>query len=270
MSDLAIPWWHDLTRTGAAAAGARDPVVVLPVAAVEQHGPHLPLSTDADIGMGLLRTALSEMSGEPEVFVLPMLAVGTSDEHGDGAGTLSLPPSVLEETVVALGVSLARTGVRRLVLSNSHGGNRAALDLAALRLRREWGLLVVKAHWFRFPRPPWVALPEGEWDHGLHGGAVETAMMLHLRPDAVDIDAVADFPSLGQELEGEGSILRPEGHASFAWMARDLNPAGVTGDATLADATMGERLLAHYGGVLARVLMDAARFPLDRLVDPAG
>ncbi len=270
MSDPAIPWWHDLTRPEAADAGSRDPVVVLPVAAVEQHGPHLPLSTDADIGMGLLRIALAGVADDTKVFVLPMLTVGTSDEHGDGPGTLSLPSSVLEETVVALGASVARAGVRRLVLSNSHGGNRAALDLAALRLRREWGLLVVKAHWFRFSRPPWVALPEREWDHGLHGGALETAMMLRLRPEAVDVEAVADFPSLGRELEAEGSILRPEGEASFAWIAGDLNPAGVAGDATLADATMGGRLLAHYGGVLARVLADTARFPLDRLVDPVG
>jgi len=261
-----IRWWHDLTRIEAAEAVKVDPVVVLPVAATEQHGPHLPLSTDADIGLGILDAAFQRLDPEgPDVFALPMLRVGTSEEHLDAVGTLSVPPRTLEETVVGIGSALARAGVRRLVLSNSHGGNRGTLDLAALSLRRSRRMLVVKAHSFRFPRPPDVELPESEWKHGLHGGAVETALMLHLRPDAVREDRIARFRSLAEELEGALDHLGPEGTASFAWISGDLDRRGVVGDATLADATMGERLVTGYGAFLAAVIRDAAVFPLGRL-----
>lgn len=260
-----LPLWQELTSREVATLAARDPVVVLPVAAVEQHGPHLPLSTDLDIGLGILGEA---MQGLPEVFpvrILPPVSVGTSPEHLDFPGTLSLPAGVLEDILHALGSSVATAGVRRVVFFNSHGGNRGVLDAAALRLRRDHRMLVVKASWFRFPRPEGVELPPGEWRHGLHGGAVETAMMLHLHPDRVRADRVARAPSLGEELEGRMRHLGPEGDASFAWTAGDLNPAGITGDPRLADAALGARLVAHHGGVLARILQEAREFPLDRL-----
>ncbi|RTZ99922.1 MAG: creatininase family protein, partial [Candidatus Neomarinimicrobiota bacterium] len=180
--------------------------------------------------------------------------------------TLSLDPELIGELIHQHGTALASSGVRRLVLFNSHGGNLRAMDTAALRLRDERGILVVKASYFTFSRPDSVALPESEWRHGLHGGAVETAMMLHLCPDLVHTDAIQRFPSLGQDLDGPLRRVGPEGEASFAWLAGDLNPHGVTGDARLADAETGQRLVAHYGRVLAEVIQDARAFPLDRLV----
>ena len=156
-------------------------------------------------------------------------------------------------------------GLRRLVLFNTHGGNKHVVDEAGLHLRAEHGMLVVKAHSFRFPRPAGVELPEGEWEHGLHGGAVETAMMLHLRPDLVRRDRVQSFTSLGEELAGRLELVRPEGHASFAWMAHDLNPHGVAGDARLATAGAGRILVEAYGAALACIVRDARAFPLDRL-----
>jgi len=257
--------WADLTAMEIADLVALDPVVVLPTAAVEQHGPHLPLSTDVDIGEGIVAAAMSELSDEFAVSVLPTLSVGTSDEHAGAGGTLTLSAEGMIDTVVSLGRSLANAGVRRLVLANSHGGNRAALDIAALRLRRECRMLVVKAHWFRYPAPEGVDLPESEWRHGLHGGAVETAMMMHLRPEAVRTDQLRDFPSLGGELERMLQRLGPEGVASFAWEAHDLNPDGVTGNASLATAELGKLLVEGYGRVLAEILEDARLFPLGRL-----
>lgn len=257
--------WSDLTAPEVEDLVAHDPVVVLPTAAVEQHGPHLPLSTDVDIGEGLVAEAVRGLPDGFAVAVLPTMAVGTSDEHGGVGGTLTLPPEAVIDAVVSIGRSLARAGVRRLVLANSHGGNRAALDIAALRLRQEHLMLAVKAHWFRFPVPDGVDLPEGEWRHGLHGGAVETAMMMHLRPDAVRRDRIHDFPSLGQELERMLRRLGPEGVASFAWEAHDLNPDGVTGNATLATPALGRLLVEGYGAVLAEIIRDARRFPLGHL-----
>jgi creatinine amidohydrolase len=257
--------WSALSPTGAAAAALRDPVVVLPLAATEQHGPHLPSSTDLDIGTGLLARALGHLPDDADVWALAPVRVGASEEHARLPGTQSVTTEELIRQIVEQGAALARAGVRRLVLSNSHGGNRSAMDVAGLSLRAEHELLVVKASYFRFARPADVDLPEAEWRHGLHGGAVETAMMLHLRPDLVRADAIADFPSLGARLERTLRHVGPEGQASFSWLADDLNPQGVVGDARLASAAMGERLVEHYGRILAEVIMDARDFPLDRL-----
>ena len=261
--------WSDLAAPDVAEFVARDPVVVLPVAAVEQHGPHLPLSTDADIGRGLLDEAMRRLAQDTAVAILPMQSVGASEEHPASSGTLDLGASTFEDVVVGIGRSIAGAGVRRLVVSNSHGGNRASIDRAGLRLRRECGLLVVKAHWFRFPRPE-LPIPESEWTHGLHGGAVETAMMLHLAPDRVRSERVSTFRSLGEDLESELSHLGPEGAASFAWLAEDLNPRGVVGDARLATASLGRALVEHYGAILAQIIEDAAAFPMERLVARDG
>ena len=264
-SDDPIRYWQTLTTGEAAEFAARDPVVVLPVAAIEQHGPHLPLSTDLDIGLGLLAEAFRQLPRDLPVRALPPQAVGTSTEHRRFAGTLSLVPELLIQSLVQTGAAVAAAGMRRLVVSNSHGGNLSVIDIAACRLREEHGLLVIKTSWFDGPRPDGAALPDEEWRYGLHGGAVETAMMRHLRPDLVRLEAVRRFPSLDEELSGTLERVSAEGGASFAWLAGDLNRQGVTGDATLGTDDLGARLVAHYGRLLAEVIRDAHRFPLDRL-----
>jgi creatinine amidohydrolase len=265
MADGTIRWWQTQTTVEADAVEESDPVVVLPVAAIEQHGPHLPLSTDLEIGLGLLSEAFRQLPEDFPAWALPPQAIGCSREHTRFPGTLSLEPDQLAALIEAEGEALAQIGVRRLVLSNSHGGNRHALESAGLRLRDELGMLVVHASWFRFPRPDDVDLPDGEWRHGIHGGAVETAMMMHLRPDLVRTSEMTRAPSIGEELEDSLRHLAPEGSASFSWLAGDLNPGGVVGDATLADADLGVRFVSHYGKILAEVIEDARAFPLDRL-----
>lgn len=265
MPDDPIRYWHTLTTVEATALAARDPVIVLPVAAIEQHGPHLPLSTDLVIGLGLLAEAFRRLPPDLPVRALPPQAVGTSGEHQRFAGTLSLTPGLLIDFLVQTGSAVGTAGVRRLVVSNSHGGNLSAIDIAARRLREEHGLLVVKTSYFDGPRPADTGLPDAEWRYGLHGGAVETAMMRHLRPDLVRLDAVRRFPSLDEDLSGTLRRVSAEGGASFAWLAGDLNRQGVAGDATLGTAELGADLVAHYGQVLADVIRDAREFPLDRL-----
>lgn len=260
------PFWHEATTGDAETWADDDPVAILPLAATEQHGPHLPLSTDLVVGLGLLESAFRHLPDGFPARVLPPQAVGCSPEHARFPGTLSLDAELLARLIRQVGRGVARTGVRRLVLHNSHGGNRAALDGAALALREEEGMLVVKASYALFARPEDVDLPESEWRHGLHGGAVETAMMLHLRPDLVRTTELAEAPSLGEELEERLERLGPDAPASFAWLAGDLHPSGAVGDPRLADADIGARLVEHYGRVLAEVLRDARRFPLDRLV----
>ena len=266
MSDL-IPAWQSMTGPEVADLVRRDPVVVLPLAAIEQHGPHLPLSTDLDIGHGLLARAGARLPSAFPVRALPALSIGASTEHVQPGltGTLALDSEQLAALVIRIGGALADCGVRRLVLSNSHGGNRHAMETAGLHLRRERGLLVVKATYFSFPRPADVDLPEAEWRHGLHGGAVETAMMLHLHPDRVRTGKIRRFASLGEELEAAGSRILPEGPTAFAWLAGDLNRSGAVGDAGLATAELGRLLVEHYGDALAAIIRDARDFPIDRL-----
>jgi creatinine amidohydrolase len=142
------------------------------------------------------------------------------------------------------------------------------MDLAGLRLRRDHGLLLVKCSYFRLPAPDGLELPAGEIRHGLHGGAVETAMMLYLVPDSVRQKRCTDAVSLGYRLEREMQILGPEEGASFAWLARDLHASGGVGNALLADAELGARLVGHYGAAIARVIRDTGAFPMDTLRPP--
>ncbi len=257
--------WADLTGPELAALAAEDPVAVLPVAAIEQHGPHLPLDTDVVIGAGLIEAA---GRGYPErsapIIVLPVMSLGASLEHTGFAGTLSLSGEQAMAQLRAYGAGVAGAGIKRLVIFNSHGGNKAAIDMAALQLRHEHGLLVVKASYFRFA-PPADTLAAAELAHGLHGGALETAMMLHLAPTRVRRDALADFPSYGAERAAAGATLGPEGDAGFAWRAEDLNPQGVTGNAASATAEQGERLVETFGQRLAQIWHETATFDLSRL-----
>lgn len=254
--------WQALTCVELEAWADGDGVAVLPLAAIEQHGGHLPLDTDRTIGEGLLEAARHRLPDGFPLLVLPTLAVGASDEHTAFPGTLSLPPEVAIAVIEAHGEAVARAGLRRLVLFNSHGGNTAVADIAALKLRRRLGLLVVKAHYMRFA-PPEDALPAAEWRHGLHGGAAETAMMLHLAPQTVRRAWLDHPPSRGEAMAAQGDRLGPEGEAAFAWMAEDLHPGGVVGDARLASAALGERLVEHYAQRLAEVLVETRELAID-------
>ncbi|MBV2263961.1 MAG: creatininase family protein [Thauera sp.] len=262
----ALPWWQDLTPSRIAALARADAVALLPLAAIEQHGEHLPLSTDLDIALGLLAAAVPKLRPGLPLCVLPPFVPGCSLEHSAFAGTLALGARTALASLVEIGACVARAGLRRLVLFNTHGGNKALVDLAALELRAAQRMLVVRAHSFRFPPPP-GALPAEELRHGLHGGALETALMLHLAPHKVRREAIDRFESLGARMADEGRVLGPEGEAGFAWMAQDLHPSGACGDPRLADGALGARLVDHFACRLARVIEDARDFDLEALVE---
>jgi creatinine amidohydrolase len=257
--------WKDRTTEEMRLLASRDAVVILPLAAIEQHGPHLPLSTDLDIGLGLLQAAAESMDEAPWVLQLPPMMIGTSMEHQDFPGTLSLEPETALAVIGQYGAAVAAAGFRRLVLVNSHGGNTQVMDLAALRLRRDHGLLVVSCSYFRLPPPADLVLPADEIRHGIHGGAVETSMMLHLVPGAVRKDACADAGSLGQELARKMTLVGVVAPAPMAWLSRDLHESGAVGNALLANAMLGRMLVQHYGQAIAQVIRETAALPLDSL-----
>lgn len=256
-------FWQDLCTTDFAAVDADRTIALLPVAAVEQHGPHLPLSTDAVINEGIVRLTMQRLPATSSVLVLPALSVGDSLEHTAFKGTLSVDLQPLLGLWLSIGHSVARAGVRKLVIFNSHGGQRAHVDQVALRLRADCGMLVVRAHSFA------LGVPAGLFDadelaHGLHGGAVETSLMLHLRPDLVRLHALADFPSSGRTWAARGSVLGFEEPAGLGWMMQDVNPDGACGNATAATAAKGELVLGHLADRLVTLLGDVARHPLPR------
>jgi creatinine amidohydrolase len=265
MKAIGFTRWEDLTTEEIPVLAVRDPVVILPLAAVEQHGPHLPLSTDLEIGLGLLRTAAAALETAPEVVQLPAMMIGTSAEHEDFPGTISLEPETALAVIGRYGAAVAAAGFRRLLLVNSHGGNTQIMELGALRLRRDHGLLVVSCSYFHLPPPESLELPANEIRHGIHGGALETAMMLHLAPGMVREEARADAVSLGLELAQEMTLVGVTAPAPMAWLSRDLHPSGVVGDARLATAELGRKLVLHYGGAIAQVIRETSAFPLGAL-----
>ncbi|TBW51554.1 creatininase family protein [Marinobacter halodurans] len=252
--------WQALTTVELKDHISDSAIAVLPVAAIEQHGPHLPLATDRIIGEGILQAAV-ERFDDARLLVLPTLPIGLSLEHSGFPGTLSLRPDTAIDVLVDIGQSIASAGIHRLVIFNSHGGNRQIIDLAALQLRQRFRMLVVKANYFRYQIPQELVDAE-ELSRGLHGGELETAMMLHLAPDQVRQDLIEHFQSLEETVMADNRHLKPEGEAAFAWMGQDLNPAGVVGRASRATAGQGAQLVAHFAGALAETFRETARFNL--------
>jgi len=251
----ATPQWSHLTSGELQAlvdgAGGRLVAVVV-VGAIEQHGPHLGLGTDTEIGQGLLSEALCHTGPHTSVVVMPAIGVGASEEHNDFVGTISLSPTVLEGVLEAYGQALHRAGIRRLVVVNAHGGNAAVIESAALAMRRAFGLLVAKAYYPKFE--PLPDLPDAsELKQGLHGGQVETALMHVMAPELVRPNKAKAFDLAHPPFAGEAPV---------AWLAKDLHAQGVAGKANLATAEQGQALRIHYGKGLARAIDALADHPL--------
>ena len=185
-------------------------IALLPVGAIEQHGPHLPVCVDAAINAGVLARALELLPEDLPLVVLPPVPYGKSVEHDDFAGTVSLSAATLLAVWTDIGDALHRSGFTKLVLFNSHGGQPQIMDVVARDLRKRHGMLVVTCSWFSFGLPAGI-FAEQETKHGLHAGDVETSVMLHLAPDSVDMAEARNFTSAGARMEKDFEALTPEG-----------------------------------------------------------
>lgn len=261
---MTARYWQDLTTEDFAALDPARQVAILPAAAIEQHGPHLPLGTDAMIGAGVLARAIELVPADLPVLVLPPLAIGISPEHRDFPGTLTLSPETFLRTIIEIGDSVVRAGLRKLILLNSHGGQPQALELAAQDLRTRHGVVAVVANTWRMMRTA-EFFPAAEREAGLHGGAIETALMLHLQPGLVRRDRIADFPTAARALERQHPEMASGGRLRFAWQTQDLNPSGAVGDARLGTAEAGKAMLEHAARGLVALAADLSRLPLDVL-----
>jgi creatinine amidohydrolase len=252
--DWAEIRWPEISRADAARW-----IAVLPLAATEQHGPHLPVETDVMIGQAYLARVHELLPPSIPATFLPIQPVGISTEHIHYPGTLTLPTEIALKAWMALGESVARAGLRKLVMVTSHGGNSAAMSLVAQDLRAHHGLLAVTTSWSRFGTPEGLFSAE-ELRHGIHGGAVETSIMLARYPQHVRKEAIADFRPNSIAMEKQYRWLSAHRPVPFAWQAQDLHESGAAGDATLASAEKGERLLDHGARAFCELLADVDRF----------
>ena len=258
--------WMEMTWADIAAAGeaVRRWIAVLPLAAVEQHGPHLPLGVDAYIAEAYLARVRKILPEALPVTFLPVQRVGVSAEHLGYPGTLTLSAATAIKAWTEIGESLARAGLRKLLLVTSHGGNVAAMELVARDLRTRLGMLAVTVGWHRFGYPEGTFSGE-ERRHGIHGGDIETSLMLAAMPDAVRTEKAAQATPATVAMAHEFKWLGAYRPAGFAWMTQDLNATGAVGDATQASAAKGEAALAHGAQAFVELLGEMDRFDLARL-----
>ena len=256
--------WAEMGWRDFAATDMSKVVAVLPVAAIEQHGPHLPVGVDTFINEGYLARAVKRTPADLPVLYLPVQSIGKSNEHIEFSGTLTLSHETLTRAWIEIGESVARTGCRKLIFMNSHGGNVPIIDIVARELRVRKRMLAVHAAWHR------LGLPEGMYSakeraHGIHGGDVETSLMLAFRPDIVKMSEAGDFVSTAVAIEQDNKQLRVTQPIGFGWMSSDLHDLGAVGDASNATAAKGEATADNGVGAFLDLLRDVVAFDLERL-----
>jgi creatinine amidohydrolase len=260
---MPIRPWQSLLTTDFTRLDPERTVALLPLAAVEQHGPHLPLGTDALINAGLV-AALERRHLSADVLVLPAQVIGHSLEHQGYAGTLTLAAESLLQSWTAIAASVAAAGVRKIVLLNTHGGNNALVHIAALRMRAGHAMLAVRANYTALGSPAGLFTID-ELRDGLHGGEMETSLMLFLHPELVRLEELANFTALTHQMSKSYRVLGPEKPVGFGWLSEDLSPSGASGNAAAADAPRGERLLVHLADTLAVLIDEVAATSLSTL-----
>jgi len=261
---LPTKLWMEMSWRDFAAADMREVVAVLPVAAVEQHGPHLPVGVDAFINEGCLARAIKRMPADMPVLFLPLQAIGKSNEHVGFPGTLTFSLETVTRAWIEIGDSVARAGCRKLVFLNSHGGNVAVIAAVARELRVRHRMLAVNAAWSAFGHPPGM-FTSRELAHGIHGGDAETSLMLAFKPETVRMGEARNFVSAAIGVEEEFKRLRVTQPIGFGWMSSDLHELGAAGDASIASAGKGEACAEFAVDRFIELLQDVLAFDLERL-----
>ncbi len=264
--------WADLTRHDFASLDNDQTIAVLPVGAIEQHGPHLPVSVDADLVDAVVERALPQIRSDLTVLFLPTMMYGKSNEHAAIAGTLTLSVETLIRVLMEIGESVARAGIRRLVFLNGHGGNSPVLDIVARDLKIKFGLQTATCHWYNFNEAE-ILTDKTEQAFGIHAGLVETSAMLAISPERVVMERAADFGNAAQGWqESYRHIGLSAGRARPAWVIGDLNKDGACGNAATATVEMGEKLLSTAAINFAEFISEFDRFcrKMDAVRRPVG
>jgi creatinine amidohydrolase len=254
-------WWNDFTAAEFDGIDPMRTIAVLPTAAMEQHGPHLPVGVDTFLNRGPLDMLVPRIPANLDVRILPVQTVGKSNEHIWQKGTISSTAHTLIDLWTEIGQSISRTGVKKLVIVNSHGGNVSIIDIVARELRVSEQMLVVKTSWSAFATPDGL-VSDLEKRHGIHAGDVETSEMLHFQPDLVDMAKARDFASVAARDEQQFKYLRPTGMHAYGWIASDLNPSGAVGNAANATPERGRLIAEAQVAGFIELLGEVATMPL--------
>jgi creatinine amidohydrolase len=233
-------------------------VIIQPIGAIEQHGPHLPIIVDSAIAVGVLGKALSKLDLTIPAYALPPLYYGKSNEHWHFPGTITLSAQTLLAMLTEIAESIYRSGFRKLVLMNAHGGQPQVMEIAARDIHQKYqDFMVFPLFTWRVPHIAKELLSPKEVELGIHAGDAETSVMLSILPEQVRMEqAVAEYPhDLPQE-----SLLSMEGKLPFAWLTQELSQSGVMGDATVATKEKGDRLLESVSNGWVRVIEDIYKF----------
>jgi creatinine amidohydrolase len=225
-------------------------LLILPTAAIEQHGHHLPLATDTLINNLLLGHALKKIPDKSPIYALPPVHYGKSNEHIGFPGTLSVSSTTFMAVLRDLGSSIATAGFKKLVLYNTHGGNTALIDVMSRDLRAEFNLRTFALH--GTAGIEFEGLSPQERAYGFHAGEVETAFLLASVPELVDKSAYTR--NYIADIANPKTLLPENAPATFAWLTRDIAPSGVLGDPTPANAENGQKWLDQAATKLAGAL----------------
>lgn len=228
-------------------------VIVLPAGSIEQHGPHLPCAVDTLISAGVVGHALARLPDAVPAYALPPITYGKSEEHLHFPGTLTLSGQTLYATVLEIGESVYRSGFRKFLIVNGHGGQPQVLEMAARELRLRHGdFIVIPQHTWRLPHVAGRYLSEQERQLAMHAGHAETAIVMALAPDTVHMErAVANYPPVFPS-----TLLSPDGRPACAWSARDFGPSGVIGDPLPATREQGEAILDSLAASWAQAITE--------------
>jgi creatinine amidohydrolase len=272
---LPSHFWSDLTTRQfaqlAASPSIAQVVAVLPVAATEQHGPHLPVSVDTALVDGVVNATLQHLPADLPVLFLPTQQIGKSNEHIRFPGTLTLSAQTVISLWMDIGASVARSGIKKLVLLNSHGGQVSIMDIVARDLRTEHDLIVYSANWYNLPLGDAVMglFPAAEHRFGIHAGDIETSMMLALQEKSgikgIDMTQAQNFHSTSQDRAAKYAVLGNGTSAKLGWQMQDYNPQGAAGNAAAATAAKGHALINAAGLQLANLLKEVSDLPLSTL-----
>ena len=259
---MATPfYWNELNTYDFAGLSTDTTIAILPIASTEQHGPHLPIATDVAIANGMLQELRRQRPDDLDILVLPTQEIGKANEHVYGPGSLSFGPEILIPAWTAIGTKVAEAGIRKLVMVNSHGGNADIMSIVGRELRVRHQMAVICTHWGRFGHPDGL-ISEHERQFGIHGGEVETSLMLHFRPELVRMENAQNFVS---KAESRSKFMQPAPPHVLSWLAHDLNPHGVVGDATKGTAEKGEIICRHQVAGFVELLREFEGFSLDEL-----
>lgn len=251
-----------MTTTQIAAIDKRDALVVVPIGAVEQHGPHLPCWTDSLLAEEITRRAVDAAPAHVNVWHLPVLPIGKSTEHAGFPGTIALSTETLLAVCRDVGRSVADAGFRKLAFLNGHGGQPQLLEVVARDIRAETGLEVYPIFPYRLGRPDGLDVEPDEESWGIHGGQIETSLVLAIAPESVHLDAVEPDGVEVRRRFADYELLSLEGAFPMAWLTRDLSVNGTIGDPRKADPRIGAAILDHLAKGIARLFAEICAFEL--------